>query len=84
MDNYVTNLLERQRLSVSKVKVSVLDRRTEKKAEYTVFCYGDSFNESFAMRDLDKVGYSLMKSEVVDTVYAESPRAAYEALGGEA
>ena len=84
MDNFVTNLLEKQRLSVSKVKVSVLDRRTGEKMEYTVFCYGDGFNKNYAMRDLDKAGYSLMDAEVVDTVSVDSPRAAYEALGGEA
>ena len=49
-----------------------------------MFCYGDGFNKNYAMRDLDKAGYSLMDAEVVDTVSVDSPRAAYEALGGEA
>lgn len=67
----VTEILEQEKLAVSQIRVTVLDRRTSERIIAVVYQFGEFYNEQAARKNLDRIGYDLVNSEIMDTQYGE-------------
>ena len=65
----LSKILKDSNISISSVKIVVKDRRNDEK--YVDVIYVTELNASQAMRALDRYGYDLVSTEVVETAHGE-------------
>ncbi len=63
----VKKVLGNDKFAVSKVRVTVLDRRTKDRSVIDIYVLGEKYYDVHASRALGDLGFDLLDAEIVDT-----------------
>ncbi len=67
----LSKALEQKEVAVSKVKLTVLDRRSLEQTRLEKYVFGEFYNDSNDRLLLNQMGFDLVNSELIDTQYGQ-------------
>ena len=65
----LSKVLEQKETAISQVRLTVLDRRSLEQTQHDTYIFGEFFCDKNIRKELDRVGYDLVSSELIDTQY---------------
>lgn len=67
----LSKVLEKKEVAVSQVRLTVLDRRSLEQSSQDIYVFGEFFCDQNIRKELDRVGFDLVNSEIIDTQYGQ-------------
>ena len=67
----LSKVLEQKEVAVSQVRLTVLDRRSLEQTKHDIYVFGEFFCDKNIRQELNRVGFDLVSSELIDTQYGQ-------------